>query len=223
MTNLTIDSTINIQYNSLYENLNKLNNKITKDKELQQKIKNILINNKATSKKNSSIKISPTEKNYPRRDSKLLTLNSNTLKIKLSLEDNNKSPKIEKDNSFFEKRSCTFNCFSKKSMNRCLSSSPKIKTKFQFGFVRQKSINKKKFNNKKFNLLGRDSTLKNNRMKDSTIILTPQKTVKKKKTNLLSQINFNIEKINENLNNPDEFYSNYFQALLDTEKIKEKK
>ena len=49
------------------------------------------------------------------------------------------------------------------------------------------------------------------------------KKKKKKITNLLSQINFNIEKTNENLNHPDEFYSNYFQTLLETEKNKEKK
>ena len=37
---------------------------------------------------------------------------------------------------------------------------------------------------------------------------------KKKKGNLLSQINLNIEKTNQNLNNPDEFYSNYFISIL---------
>ena len=40
---------------------------------------------------------------------------------------------------------------------------------------------------------------------------------KKKKDNLLSQINFNIQKTNQNLNNPDEFYSNYFNFLLEGE------
>jgi len=33
----------------------------------------------------------------------------------------------------------------------------------------------------------------------------------------LSLINFNIQKSNQNLNNPDEFYSNYFNFLLEGE------
>ena len=37
---------------------------------------------------------------------------------------------------------------------------------------------------------------------------------KKKKGNLLSQINLNIEKTNQNLNNPEEFYTNYFNSIL---------
>jgi len=38
---------------------------------------------------------------------------------------------------------------------------------------------------------------------------------RKKKDNILSQINLNIRKTNQNLNNPDEFYSNYFSSLLE--------
>ena len=41
---------------------------------------------------------------------------------------------------------------------------------------------------------------------------------KKKKSNLLSTINFNIEKNSQNINNPDEFYNSYFQSLLQNEK-----
>ena len=37
----------------------------------------------------------------------------------------------------------------------------------------------------------------------------------KKKDNLLSQINFNIQQTNQNLNNPEEFYSSYFNSLLE--------
>ena len=38
---------------------------------------------------------------------------------------------------------------------------------------------------------------------------------KKRRASLINAINFNIEKTNQNLNNPDEFYSNYFQLLLE--------
>ena len=41
---------------------------------------------------------------------------------------------------------------------------------------------------------------------------------KRKNTSLLSKINSNIEKVNQNLNNPDQFYSNYFQSLIEGEK-----
>lgn len=41
---------------------------------------------------------------------------------------------------------------------------------------------------------------------------------KKKNISLLSKINSNIIKTNQNLNNPDEFYSNYFQSILEEEK-----
>ena len=38
---------------------------------------------------------------------------------------------------------------------------------------------------------------------------------KKRRENLISQINLNIQKTNENLNNPNEFYSNYFSSILE--------
>ena len=41
---------------------------------------------------------------------------------------------------------------------------------------------------------------------------------KKKNISLLSKINSNIIKTNQNLNNADEFYSNYFQSILEEEK-----
>ena len=37
---------------------------------------------------------------------------------------------------------------------------------------------------------------------------------KRKKNSLLSQINLNIKKTNQKLNNPGEFYSNYFNSIL---------
>ena len=49
------------------------------------------------------------------------------------------------------------------------------------------------------------------------MIINPEFFNKKKKGNLLSQINLNIQKTNQNLNNPDEFYSSYFKAILGNE------
>ena len=53
--------------------------------------------------------------------------------------------------------------------------------------------------------------------KMASLMPSPFSKSKKKKDNLLSQINFNIQKTNQNLNNPDEFYSNYFNFLLEGE------
>jgi len=54
--------------------------------------------------------------------------------------------------------------------------------------------------------------------KVSSLMLSPFGKPKKKKDNLLSKINFNIQKTNQNLNNPDLFYSNYFNSLLEGDK-----
>ena len=60
------------------------------------------------------------------------------------------------------------------------------------------------------------------RLNKRSVIQGPQNNIKLKKNNdssmLLSQIDLNIEKTNQNLNNPNEFYSNYFNYLLE-EKI----
>jgi hypothetical protein len=45
-------------------------------------------------------------------------------------------------------------------------------------------------------------------------LLLPNNKPKKKKDDLLSKINSNIRKTNQNLNNPDEFYSNYFNSIM---------
>ena len=60
--------------------------------------------------------------------------------------------------------------------------------------------------------------------KKSTMYFSPNIKIKRNhfSNNLLSQIDLNIEKTNQNLNNPDEFYSNYFSYLLE-EKIKGRK
>ena len=44
-------------------------------------------------------------------------------------------------------------------------------------------------------------------------IITSLKS-RKKKGNILDKINFNIQKRNQNLNNPDIFYSNYFNSII---------
>ena len=64
-----------------------------------------------------------------------------------------------------------------------------------------------------------DNLIRPKSRKSGNVILTTTTLVKskKKKDNLLSQINLNIKKTNQNLNNPEEFYSNYFTSLLEGE------
>ena len=57
---------------------------------------------------------------------------------------------------------------------------------------------------------------KNKIKMNKTLFISNDK--KRKNTSLLSKINSNIEKVNQNLNNPDQFYSNYFQSLIEGEK-----
>ena len=60
-------------------------------------------------------------------------------------------------------------------------------------------------------------TKKKNLKRKGSLKQSPFIKPKKKKDNLLSQINLNIQKTNQNLNNPEEFYSNYFNFLLEGE------
>ena len=57
------------------------------------------------------------------------------------------------------------------------------------------------------------------KIRRNSVKIEPISRLNKKKDNLLSTINLNIQKTNQNLNNPDEFYSNYFNSILKGEII----
>ena len=120
----------------------------------------------------------------------------------------------------------------KKEKNKfCTGIENQLTTKFLSHKNRKKSINQQDIFHKK---LSNTKTISNNtnkiinnnfnystidyqrkfKSKKNTSIINPLMKPKKKKETLLSQINLNIEKTNQNLNNPDEFYSNYFSTLL---------
>ena len=83
------------------------------------------------------------------------------------------------------------------------------------------NINNSTYLNRKYtqaNIIGfskENSKILNNK---AILVSNNDNFKKRKNTSLLSKINLNIEKTNQNLNNPDEFYSNYFQSLLEGEK-----
>ena len=62
-------------------------------------------------------------------------------------------------------------------------------------------------------------------MKRRNSVLVPSglKTKRKKEDNLLSLIDYNIQRTNQKLNDPDAFYNNYFNNILKEEKEKNKK
>ena len=60
-------------------------------------------------------------------------------------------------------------------------------------------------------------TNKRFKIRRHSALIEPISRNKKKKDNLLSTINFNIQENNQNLNNPDVFYSNYFNSILEGE------
>ena len=70
----------------------------------------------------------------------------------------------------------------------------------------------------KINIINNNINYINNSVVDFQKKIKPSKisSIKKKRdNNLLSQINLNIQKTNQNLNNPEEFYSSYFNSLLE--------
>ena len=89
----------------------------------------------------------------------------------------------------------------------------------KFEIKAQKTLKKQKINNNE-NISTKKS--KGEKCEFSNFIIEQKSTMgknpnffsKKKKGNLLSQINLNIEKTNQNLNNPEEFYTNYFNSIL---------
>ena len=129
-------------------------------------------------------------------------------------------------------RSSSFNKFS-------IEKTKKSKKKFSTGVFNQLGLNKihkKKISNQNVALSSKhnmSNIIHNNnynldhkktKLKKSSVILATDIKSKRKKDDILSKINFNIQNTNQNLNNPDEFYSNYFNTILEGEiAIKNKK
>ena len=235
---LSVGKEISIEIPSLYENIYQLSNyKYYKDKNLQNKVKNILqkepqshnhssisstglnmnllqsnsrINNRSTLKSRKTI-TSTNSQNKLRNKSLLLnhSLNNNGVI--------NKRRTIEKRHSVFIKKGNI-----KDMLGPEFHHSPTFKNKD----ISQISMNK--INNNLNMKLGikRKSThagffgkkLNNNintEINETTLIKNEEPNHRKKRSSLINTINFNIKKTNQNLNNPQEFYSNYFQLLLD--------
>ena len=106
-----------------------------------------------------------------------------------------------------------------------------IETLFNNKFIKENNVNQKGLIYQNMNILNNINNINyynnstgdlpkqlNTNRKNSAIISLFSKP-KKKDNNLLSKINLNIQKTNQNLNNPEQFYSNYFNSILKGEII----
>ena len=269
---LSINNNISLQFDSSYENYNLISGeKLIKNKDLQNKVKNFLINeisnlgrlnsnnifikktnsfaesNKFNENKNSMHNIirpikrfSSSNLNYSsnlnslkyfKNKVKKKIRNCSSLLSKRSRTINSNTQSLEKTSSFYEN-----NYKYKKSKNKFKTGiGPELfeNTRMNMGMTNKfgnKKLNGKpllfKNNNNNISSLNNANAFNNSskelqkkliKKRRNSLIITNFPKIKKKKENLLSQINFNIQKSNQNLNNPDEFYSCYFNFLLEGE------
>ena len=249
-TNLSIESNIQIELLSIYENINLLAKyKYYNNEPLQLKIKNIL--EKESESKNISFSCSSDSINI-NNNSDYKDYMNKSLRI-MNIPNTNKKKSISSSKLIIKRTNTNNNSVNNFCLNspkrgkmeynkRCSSyikrnNNSDIDDKLESELIRKKKHIQTKNNSslniieiKKYteanitskslkNHLSKDNDKTYNRNKNKTLLITNQDFFKKKKKdNLLSKINSNIKKSNQNLNNPDEFYSNYFQKLLKRKK-----
>ena len=261
---LTVHYNISFYYNSSYENFNLISGeKLIKNKSLQNKMKNYLleeiqnIQNESNVDANVSIikktnsfaghfqynggrnPMTTTISPGKRRSTSIIFNKNNNFHLTYKKT----KKKIKKVASALHRRSRTASSLSEMINNSIIITNdnkekPKImSTKFQTGIGNELSndlnnktakrrftsykdfmVNGNNHLNNNNNNLNIDNHIKSKSRKNSNILTTTTLIKsKKKKDNILSQINLNIKKTNQNLNNPEEFYSNYFTSLLEGE------
>jgi hypothetical protein len=174
---------------------------------------NIRINNPSTIKTRKTI-TSINSQNKLRNNSLLLSHNSNNS----ILINKRKGNEIKKRNSVFIKKD-NFKDMLRSDLHQPPSfikkeSSQMSLNKINNNLNMKSSIQRKRTHGgcfgKKLNI---NLNLEVNR---TNLIKNEEPVYKKRRASIISTINLNIKKTNQNLNNPEEFYSNYFQLLLDT-------
>ena len=219
------------QINSSYENFNLISkNKLIADNTLQKKMKDYLLNqinilpkNNFIENKLSRFKSLENKKGnnyYYKKEFIELNQNQNTTvsknirKSNFFINDNSISQKII-DNCISEKSIANQN---HKAKNKNRLSLPQInietdkkKSLSQKDLVEENINTEKDINNDNKSLI--DFQNKREVMANPIPIITSPK-LRKKKGSILDKINFNIQKRNQNLNNPDIFYSNYFNSII---------
>ena len=240
---LSIAKEIKIEISSLYENIHKLSNyKYSKDKNLQNKVKKIF---KKENQSQVYSSLSSTKLNINLLQSTTKIHNQSSLKSRKTITSTipnkrnssfivshslNNSALINKKkiNDIKKRRSV----FIKKDKNKDmlqsdLNQSPSFNNNESSKISQTKINNNVSLSNNKLKLgiqrksthgvdLGVKSSFNlNGETNKNNLIKNEQHIHRKRRASIINTINSNIKKTNQNLNNPDEFYSNYFQLLLE--------
>jgi len=237
---LSINKNISFVYESCYENCNLITGeKLIKNKIFQEKLKKFLLNEVLGLSFNMDEKIkkinSYIESNIhatSETNTKVQSLNQpekkENTKVSQSLHNSPilkplPSKKYRRSVTLFDKNQETPK-IKKCTPSRRLSLNEKFKSNFEDGINDSNNLSNKKSNLKRRisakNILSnkikssKDLNRRNFMSKKNLLYLSPNLKLKRHQDNILSQIDLNIEKTNQNLNNPEEFYSNYFNYLL---------
>jgi len=237
---LSINNNISLMYESCYENCNLITGeKLIKNKIFQEKLKKFLLNevlglsfnlDEKIKNINSYIEsnIHATSETNTKVQSANLPEKRESTKVSQSLNNSPilkpfSSKKYRRSVTLFEKNQETSK-IKKGAPSRRLSLNDKYKIKIEDGINDNNNLSAKKSNLKRRisakNIASakikssKDLNRKNFLSKKNLLYLSPNLKLKRHQDNILSQIDINIEKTNQNLNNPEEFYSNYFNYLL---------
>ena len=110
--------------------------------------------------------------------------------------------------------------FRKKTPNIRYGSSKNLKN-YDISHHNSFNINSASFAKREMNFETSKEIHRKPKAKRRSSILIPTQKSRKKKDNLLSLIDYNIQRTNQKLNDPDGFYSSYFSNIL-KEELKEK-
>ena len=207
---LSINNDISFKVDASYENLNLISKeKLIKNKFLQKKLKFFLLDEIHNLSENNDILLKKTN-SLDRPTKYSIRLNHKSSRSIIL----NKIKKKSKNVSFLHRRSNT------SSLSKIINRSSSFFEKLNSGIneIDQKILNnkieKKKIVSQKGLLIQNMNTSNAFKIRRNSVEINPDIKSKKRNNNLLSKIAFNIQKTNQNLNNPDEFYSNYFNSLL---------
>ena len=228
---LSISNNMSFQFYSSYENFNVISgNKFIQNKNLQKKLKKYLleeVNSDLEKNKNLNIKRLSNQNKFSELKNKFL-IREKSNKKRLTIQNRNFYQKKKEEN--FGRGSCILKkCGYNASINYYENNSPS-KSKLEKNIFQSRlepELGKNLLPSKiqKRISISQEKTPKKvnffiNHMNINNSFLDSQEGIKScknenKKTNLLSKINFNIQRTNQNLNNPEEFYSNYFNSILE--------
>ena len=240
---LAIKNDISFKVESSYDNLNLISgDKLIKNKTLQDKIKIFLLEEiHNSSNQNYNYKNIPTTNNNMIKDIKKMntlgisTHNNNLINYFDSIKEKSIKPsniKYNRNNKYNNNNdNNNFNHNSTISFSKLIHRSSLHKmdhlNRNHFSTLNENEFDDKLYNKRHEKMKSNKNNNNNNYIKNRTIdiqkklkgykiahILSPSMKSKRQKNNLLSQININIQKTNQKLNNPDEFYSNYFNSIL---------